>query len=81
MANRSLLHLHALESLGDKPLQTHPRVLNHPTQKVKVGRLYLVIRSDSCSHLATLYADNAHVGLADFGLLKENRTRHFDHQH
>ena len=28
-----------------------------------------------------LYADNAHVGLADFGLLKENRTRHFDHQH
>ena len=28
-----------------------------------------------------LYADNAHTGLMDFGMLKENRTRHFHDQH
>ena len=33
------------------------------------------------SLIAMLYADNAHTGLMDFGMLKENRTRHFHDQH
>ena len=44
-------------------------------------RFHLVTRNDSCSSIATLYADNAHMGLVDFGMLKENRTRHVEDQH